>query len=148
MGSILSFFRFVPDAVSKIIVSRKSELLKTLISLKLITAFIALLALILLTVFSQFVIRFFLGTDWLLPWWISITFGAQELARGAFQLAQNQRLAMLPNHRSNLPTYLLGVNLTLAVILCSFLGLIGVPLGFLIGYCFSLVLIVKGHENA
>jgi len=148
MGSILSFFRFAPDAISKIIVSRKSELLRTLVSLKLLVAFTSLLALILLTVFSQFVIRFFLGTDWLLPWWISITFGAQELARGAFQVAQNQRLAIFPNHRSNLPMYLLGVNLTLAVILSSFLGLIGVPLGFLIGYCFSLVLIVKAHENA
>ena len=148
MGSILSFFRFAPDAISKIIVSRKSEFLRTLVSLKLFVAFASLLALILLTVFSQFVIRFLLGSDWLLPWWISITFGAQELARGAFQVAQNQRLAILPNHRSKLPMYLLGVNLTLAVILCSFLGLIGVPLGFLIGYCFSLVLIVKDHENA
>jgi hypothetical protein len=90
-----------------------------------------------------------LGSDWLLPWWISITFGAQEIARGAFQVAQNQRLALLvTDHRANLPIYLLGVNLTLALILSNFLGLIGVPLGFLIGYCFSLLLIVKDHNNA
>jgi hypothetical protein len=149
MGSILSFFRFAPDAISKIIVSRKSGFLRTLISKKLFVAFTSLLALVLLTVFSQFVIRSFLGSDWLLPWWISITFGAQEIARGAFQIAQNQRLALLiADHRANLPIYLLGVNLTLAVILCSFLGLIGVPLGFLIGYCFSLVLVVKDQNNA
>ena len=149
MGSILSFFRFAPDALSKIIVSRKSGFLRTLISKKLFVAFTSLLALVLLTVFSQFVIRSFLGSDWLLPWWISITFGAQEIARGAFQVAQNQRLALLvTDHRANLPIYLLGVNLTLALILSSFLGLIGVPLGFLIGYCFSLLLIVKDHNNA
>ena len=148
MGSILSFFRFAPDSISKIIVSRKSSFLRTLVNLKLFVAFTSIFGLILLTLFSQFVIQFFLGSDWLLPWWISFTYGAQEIARGTFQVTQNHRLAMIPDHRSHLSIHLLGANLTLAVILCSLLGLIGVPLGFLIGYCFVLALIVKDHKNA
>lgn len=144
MGSLLGFFRFVPDAISKIIVSGKIGFLTKVVRVKTLLILGLGLSLVILTITSQIVIKYFLGSEWLLPWWISILFGAQEIARGAFQIVQNERLAKLPGQSPHLHALLLTLNISLALLFTGFLGLIGVPLGFLLGYCLSLIWITRG----
>ncbi len=146
MGSILGFFRFIPDAISKIIVSGKIAFLIKVVRVKLLVILGLTLSLVILTATSQIVIKFYLGAEWLLPWWISLLFGAQEIARGAFQVVQNERLSKLSGQNSNLHLFLLAMNVGLAFFLGRTLGLVGVPLGFLLGYCFCLIWISKGRR--
>jgi hypothetical protein len=146
MGSILGFFRFIPDAISKIIVSGKIAFLIKVVRVKLLVILGLTLSLVILTATSQIVIEFYLGAEWLLPWWISLLFGAQEIARGAFQVVQNERLSKLSGQNSNLHLFLLSMNVGLAFFLSRTLGLVGVPLGFLFGYCFCLIWISKGRR--
>jgi hypothetical protein len=146
MGSILGFFRFIPDAISKIIVSGKIVFLVKVVRVKALVILGLTLSLALLTAASQVVISYYLGAEWLLPWWISLLFGAQEIARGAFQVVQNERLSKLSGQNSHLHFLLLVLNVGLAFILSRTLGLVGVPLGFLLGYCFSLIWISRGRR--
>lgn len=146
MGSILGFFRFIPDAISKIIVSGKIAFISKFIRVKTIVCLALVLSLALLTTISQFIIEHFLGSDWLLPWWISLLFGAQEIARGAFQVVQNERLARLQNQSSRLHLLLLASNVGLAFVFSQLFGLIGVPLGFLLGYCLGLIWVTRGNR--
>jgi hypothetical protein len=92
------------------------------------------------------VIKYYLGAEWLLPWWIPLLFGAQEIARGAFQVVQNERLSKFPGQNSHLHLLLLAMNVGLAFFLSRTLGLVGVPLGFLLGYCFVLIWISRGRR--
>jgi hypothetical protein len=146
MGSILGFFRFIPDAISKIIVSGKISFLVRLVRVKALVILGLILSLVTLTVTSQIVIKYYLGAEWLLPWWISLLFGAQEIARGTFQVIQNERLSKLSGQNSHLHFLLLVTNVSLAFLLSHTLGLVGVPLGFLLGYCLCLIWISRGHR--
>ena len=146
MGSILGFFRFLPDAISKIIVSGKISFLVRLVRIKALVILGLILSLATLTVTSQIVIKYYLGAEWLLPWWISLLFGAQEIARGTFQVVQNERLSKLLGQNSHLHFLLLVTNVGLAFLLSHTFGLVGVPLGFLLGYCLCLIWISRGHR--
>lgn len=146
MGSILGFFRFIPDAISKIIVSGKIAFLVRVVRVKVLVGLGLILSLIILTAASQVVINYYLGAEWLLPWWVSLLFGAQEIVRGTFQVVQNERLSKLSGQNSRLHFLLLGTNLGLAFLLSHTLGLVGVPLGFLLGYCFSLIWVSRGRR--
>jgi hypothetical protein len=146
MGSILGFFRFIPDAISKIIVSGKIAFLVKVVRVKALVIFGLTLSLVILTTTSQIVIKYYLGAEWLLPWWIPLLFGAQEIARGAFQVVQNERLSKFPGQNSHLHLLLLAMNVGLAFFLSRTLGLVGVPLGFLLGYCFVLIWISRGRR--
>lgn len=146
MGSILSFFRFIPDAISKIIVAGKTGILSKIFNLRVLVVLILGLSLILLTATSQITIQHFLGSEWLLPWWISLLFGAQEIVRGAFQVVQNERLSKLSKQSSHLHFVLLALNVGMAMILTSFFGIVGVPIGFLLGYLMVLFWISRGQK--
>ena len=146
MGSILGFFRFIPDAISKIIVSGKIVFLVRVVRVKVLVGFGLIFSLIILTATSQIVIDYYLGAEWLLPWWISLLFGAQEIVRGTFQVVQNERLSKFSGQNSRLHFLLLATNVGLAFLLSQTLGLVGVPLGFLLGYCFSLIWISRGRR--
>jgi hypothetical protein len=146
MGSILGFFRFIPDAISKIIVSGKIAFLVRVVRVKALVILGLLLSLVVLTATSQIVIKYYLGSEWLLPWWISLLFGAQEIARGAFQVVQNERLSNLPGQNSHLHFLLLALNVGLAFFFGGTLGLVGIPLGFFLGYCLILIWISRGRR--
>ena len=148
MGSILGFFRFIPDAVSKIIVSGKISFLSKVVRVKTLLVLGLGLSLVSLTATSQIVIKYYLGSEWLLPWWTSMIFGAQEIARGTFQVVQNERLSKLSGQSPHLHFFLLVLNVGMAIVFSSFFGLVGVPMGFLLGYCFSLIWINRGKRVA
>lgn len=138
MGSLLSYFRFLPEALSKIIVSgpinRQFRLLKnkyiTGISLVFFFSFVIL--------FSRLFIEIALGSEWLLSIWVYVSFAVYEIARGWFQVLYNRNLS-----QRLVPSYWILVNLVFICLIfsmfaVSMLGLVGVPLAFGLGYLVSL----------
>lgn len=146
MGSILGFFRFIPDALSKIIVAGKIGIISKIINVRVLVILGLGFSLVAITATSQITIQHYLGSEWLLPWWISLLFGAQEIARGAFQVVQNERLSNLSRQSSHLHLILLALNVGMAMILTSLFGLVGVPLGFLLGYSIIFRWISRGQR--
>jgi hypothetical protein len=147
MGSFLGFFRFIPDALSKIIVAGKIGILGKILNLRVLVVLVLGFSLITLTAITQIAIQYYLGSEWLLPWWISLLFGTQEIARGSFQVVQNERLSKLSSQSSYLHLSLLALNMGLAMLLTSLFGLVGVPVGFLLGYSIILGWISRGQRD-
>lgn len=134
MSSFISFFRFVPDALAKLMISAKSEAWRKYLDPKLIFAGVLCL-LGVMVICSQSIISRILGPEWLLPWSVSLVYALQEFARGAFQLTGNYKVSVgssFQTHRAAL-TLLLTAG-PVAFILAIWLGIIGVPFGFLLSY--------------
>lgn len=134
MSSFISFFRFVPDALAKLIVSTKSESWRKYLQPKLLLVVVLALLTIMVSC-SQSIISLVLGPEWLLPWGVSLVYALQEFARGTFQLTGNYKVSI----GSSFQTHGAALALLLTAgpasfILALWLGLIGVPLGFLISY--------------
>lgn len=140
MSSAISFFRFVPETISKLIVATKSEILPKYFQFKFVWVgvLIALTASVLLL---QSFIEFTLGQSWLLPLSVTYVFALQELARGMFQLSANYKIVIgKSSHAHRAAMCLLLISGPFAYILSRWKGLIGVPLGFLLTYIFVLLL--------
>ena len=135
MSSFISFFRFIPDSLSKLMISSKSRVLGNFLkNPKLLFLGVAGLIAIIITV-SQILISNILGTEWLLPWSISLIFALQELARGAFQLAGNYKVSVGSSSQTHIAALILLFTAgPLAIALSYWQGIIGVPLGFFISY--------------
>ena len=148
MSSSISFFRFVPETIGKLIVSSKSNILRKYLQLKFIWLWAFVLISVVVICLQAFTSQFF-GPEWLLSWSIAFVFALQEIARGTFQLTTNYKVALgdsLNVHRA--AKYLLFISCPLAIVLSRWLGIIGVPLGFLVSYVFVLLFVmrVRGHR--
>lgn len=147
MSSSISFFRFVPETIGKLIVSSKSNVLRKYLQLKFIWLWAFVLISVVVICLQVFIGQFF-GPEWLLSWSITFVFALQELARGMFQLTNNYKVVLgdsLNVHRA--AKYLLCISGPLAIILSRWLGIIGVPLGFLLSYVFVLLFVVRVRGN-
>lgn len=135
MSGFISFFRFIPDALSKILISTKSEAwrkyLKSPISITVgLTIFAGLSAFV-----SQIIVSYMLGPEWLLPWGVGFTFALQELARGAFQLNGNYKVSIGVSTKTHKAALILFMSAgPLAIFFAYWFGVIGVPFGFLMSY--------------
>jgi hypothetical protein len=137
MGSLLSFFRFLPEAISKIIISGPVNFRLRYVTKKpILIACVAVLVLSTIVI-SRFLIGKFLGSEWLLSVPIYITFALYEIFRGLFQISYNQRLAKSRTASNWVMVNLTVLSLFLATFLGKSIGLVGIPLGFGIGYLIS-----------
>lgn len=135
MTSFISFFRFIPDALSKILISTKSEVWRKYLKSPI-------LIVVGLTIFtggsvfaSQILVSQMLGPEWLLPWGVSFVFALQELARGTFQLSGNYNVSVGISTKTHNAALLLFISAgPLAILFAYWFGVIGVPLGFLLSY--------------
>ena len=131
MSSLISYFRFVPEFISRVLIARNDliylELRKHRKSL-----FLGILLLGSLTIYSsQFLIRTFLGSSWALSIGIGIAFAIQELVRGTYQLTLNMIVKREDTESAKfVPWILMIAVLPLAVLAIKLFGLIGVPLSF------------------
>lgn len=147
MSGLISFFRFVPDALSKIIISSKSEVWRNYFKnpIVLLTGLAGLVVALIYS--SQILITHLLGPEWLLPWGVSLVFALQELARGAFQLKGNYNVSIGSSrmtHRASIILLLTGG--PLAIVFLNWQGVIGVPLGFLVSYA-GLLFYMRGKSE-
>lgn len=142
MSSMISFTRFIPDTMSKILVSgrisNQSKRFVNKISLPIAFIFLA----IGFVPISQWVISYWLGAEWLLPWYVSLLFIFQELGRGTFQILQNHEVkhgkAKVP-HRASV--ILLSLSVIGSCLLVLVMKLPGIPLGFTIAYLVAILYI-------
>lgn len=135
MSSFISFFRFIPDSISKLMISSKSKVWGNFLrNPMLLFLGVACLVAVIISV-SQVLISNILGPDWLLPWSISLIFALQELARGAFQVSGNYKVSVGSSSQTHIAALVLLFTAgPFAIALSYWQGLIGVPLGFFISY--------------
>lgn len=147
MSGLISFFRFIPDSLSKIIVSSKSAVWRAYFKKPMILM-ISLACLIVPMIYSsQILISHILGPEWLLPWGVSLIFALQELARGAFQVKGNHNVSIGSSHKTHRASKVLLLTASpLAILFSQLLGIIGVPLGFLVSYIYLLLFMRKEDE--
>ena len=149
MSGLISFFRFIPDSLSKIIVSSKSAVWRVYFK-KPITLMISIVCLVVPMIYSsQILIFHILGPEWLLPWGVSLIFALQELARGAFQVKGNHNVSIGSSHKTHRASKVLLLTAgPLAILFSQLLGIFGVPLGFLVSYIYLLLFMRKEGELA
>jgi len=135
MSSFIAFFRFIPDAYSKVIVSLKIEKHKYLKSKKYLLGGLALCILAMLIFLSRVLIGKLLGPDWILPWGVSILFAIQELVRGGFQVSGTAKISFGSSAITNRASLFLGLfAIPISIIATLSIGIYGVPLGFVFTY--------------
>jgi len=139
MSGTISIFRFFPDAISKLLISRTHFTLHAKLKNWLTVVTLAVLFGSVLVVSSQFFIKLWLGNEWLLPISVSLCFVVQELLRGIFQISAHRYISRGRSHFvSRVSLQLPFLSITLALLLISFIGIIGVPISFSIAFIFSL----------
>jgi hypothetical protein len=135
MSSFIAFFRFLPDAYAKVLVSLKMEKLGHLQSKRFLLESLAVCALVMLIFLSRVLIERLLGPGWLLPLGVSVLFSIQELARGRFQVSGTEKISLGNSAATNRASLFLGLfAVPLSIIATLLLGVYGVPLGFILTY--------------
>jgi O-antigen/teichoic acid export membrane protein len=147
--SILSYLRFIPEAISRLIVGGHSNF--QLLASRLIgkswlnRLFIALNLSLTLALVSQAMIWLTLGRQWLVPFIVVFGFSIQELIRGYFQLRLSELVA---DGREKIVTrlsiYLIVTSTIMCLVGVNLFGLLGAPLGLALTY---LLLIFFSHKN-
>jgi O-antigen/teichoic acid export membrane protein len=138
--ALITLLRFFPDGVSKLIMAKKVTLKRfNLIRKEFIVIFGILLASMVI-LGSREVINFWLGPEWLLVFPIYIAIALQEISRGYYQVAANQKI--LEDFSKNV--HRISILLPLFAILTgalgiNFFGLIAIPVAFCMTYLLGIV---------
>ena len=148
MSSFFSYFRFLPDAISKIIVAGPLKLKSGLLSKKVLLGLLLLAFSLSILFGSRKFIEVYLGEVWVLPLTISVLFMFQEISRGYFQVLQNRILARNTGEPNHFPIAILIAIILLAILLIQFIGLTGVPLAFTICYLIGIIVMTFKEKNA
>jgi hypothetical protein len=131
MSSFISYFRFVPEFISRVLIARNDSIYLELRRHRKSLLLGILLVSSLMIYSSQFLIRTFLGSSWALSIGIVIAFVIQELVRGTYQLTLNMIVKREDTESAKfVPWILMIAVLPLAVLAIKLFGLIGVPLSF------------------
>lgn len=131
MSSLISYFRFVPEFISRVLIARDDPIYLELRKHRKIL-FLGILLVGSLMIFSaQTLIRTLLGSSWVLSIGIVIAFVIQELARGTYQLTLNIIIKRGDTESAKyIPWILIIAVLPLVALAIKLFGLIGVPLSF------------------
>lgn len=131
MSSLISYFRFVPEFISRVLIARNDSFYLDLRKHRKIL-FLGILLVGSLMIFSvQSLIRTFLGSSWALSIGIVIAFVIQELVRGTYQLTLNMIIKRGDTESAKyIPWIMIIAVLPLAALAIKLFGLIGVPLSF------------------
>jgi len=147
--SLLTYLRFLPEALSRLIVSGQSSF--QLSASKLISKswfarfFMGAFVSLTLATFSQVLIWVVLGKQWLIPFVVVFGFSVQELIRGYFQIRISALVAAgKENIVAKLSVLLIMLSASLSIIGVNLAGLIGVPIGIALTY---LILILLSYEK-
>ena len=147
MSSTISVFRFLPDAVSKIIVSRKTDNVKLGFRSFVVIFIVSSIAGGFLVFCSQIFIRQALGTEWLLPIVTTIGFAIMELLRGLYQISANRQVSLgYSSYVHKQSVRLPFIALFLATLFSYFFGLNGLIFGFLLAYLIP-VLMFRNRDH-
>lgn len=131
MSSLISYFRFVPEFISRVLIARNNPIYPELRKHRKILFLDTLLVGSLMIFSTQSLIRTLLGSSWVLSIGIVIAFVIQELARGTYQLTLNMIIKRGDTGSAKyIPWILIIAVLPLVALAIKLFGLIGVPLSF------------------
>ena len=148
MSSLISYFRFIPEFVSRVLIAKKetifAEIKKHARILFIGLLFFGLFYVLLV----RSVIAIFLGQNWILAISIYFLFGIQEILRGAYQLAINQTIKQgIVRSAKYLPLLMVLIALSITALTTHFYGLIGVPIAFSMAYIFAILTARRSLRN-
>lgn len=139
--ALIALLRFLPDALSKLILARKVSLINFH---GLLTFVLALTGSSVIVFLSREIINFWLGPEWVLGLSVLFAIALQELLRGFYQVSANK---LILHHASDLVNttgiYLPIIGVSLAVALTKLFGLIGTPIAFSVSYLFVIIYLRK-----
>ena len=148
-SSLISYFRFIPEFVSRIMISgfilpyavlRKYWVLIFSLSLVIVSSIIFV---------SRVLISSYLGQEWLLPLSLFVAFGIQEILRGAYQVSLNYNSKLnLSLSTIIIPVVLLGLTLILSSLTVVVFGLVGIPIAFSLAFVLSILLATLWRKSA
>lgn len=144
MSGMLSVFRFVPDSISKLLVSRNISLLSVLREKRIRVGILFVCFVVVLSIVSNIVIELVLGKVWLLPINVTVFFIFQEFFRSAFQIQANRCIVQgftESVHRQAISIPIISVILTLCLV--PFLGVYGVSLAISVAFISALLILGK-----
>lgn len=146
--SLISFLRFLPEAMSRLIVSRQPIPILRALSKSLMNRIAMITSLILIgSLLSQLFVKIFFGEAWKLPFLVFFFFASQEIARGYYQINLSKLVSGGDEKKVR--------NLSLALIIAAFffsvvgskiIGIYGVPLGIATSYII-LNIYLKSNSN-
>lgn len=148
MSSLISYFRFIPEFVSRLLIAKKDAVLvefrkhsgKILIGLVIIGLFYVLIV--------RSALQIFLGQNWILAISIYFLFSIQEILRGAYQLAINQAIKQgMVGPAKYTPLFMVLIALSITPLASYFYGLLGVPLAFSLAYTFAILITRKSLQS-
>jgi len=131
MSSLISYFRFVPEFFSRIMISGYSLPYVVLRKHKFIVIILFTTAIGAIIFSSRLFILNFLGYNWLLPIGVFVAFGIQEILRGAYQISlnYNSKLELSLSTRV-IPIALLSLAAIFSSLTVRPFGVIGIPIAF------------------
>jgi O-antigen/teichoic acid export membrane protein len=147
-ASLVALLRFIPDAVSKLVLARKATL-KTLSNLPVtIVGAMVVLFSVALVLASREIVRIWFGPEWVLGFIIYCAIATQEVLRGTYQIFANKIILKGKSSRVNKSAiYLPLIGISLAIVLTKEAGLVGTPIAFAAAYIIGILLMAKeNHE--
>lgn len=149
MSSLISYFRFLPEFFSRIMISGFFLPYSVLRRNRVLVISLLILAVSTIVLFSRIFISTFLGQEWLLPITIFVAFGVQEILRGAYQISLNYNSKLnLAFSTSVAPVLLLVTAPILSGLTVHVFGLIGIPIAFSLAFIASISYAALGRKNA
>ena len=149
MSSLISYFRFLPEFFSRIMISGFFLPYSILRRNRVLVISLFILAVSTIVLFSRIFISTFLGQEWLLPITIFVAFGIQEILRGAYQISLNYNSKLnLAFSTSVAPVLLLVTAPILSGLTVHVFGLIGIPIAFSLAFIASISYAALGRKNA
>ena len=149
MSSLISYFRFLPEFFSRIMISGFFLPYSVLRRNRVLVISLLILAVSTIVLFSRIFISTFLGQEWLLPITIFVAFGIQEILRGAYQISLNYNSKLnLAFSTSVAPILLLVTAPILSGLTVHVFGLIGIPIAFSLAFIASISYAALGRKNA
>ena len=148
MSSLISYFRFLPEFFSRIMISGFFLPYSVLRRNRVLVISLLILAVSTIVLFSRIFISTFLGQEWLLPITIFVAFGVQEILRGAYQISLNYNSKLnLAFSTSMAPVLLLVTAPILSGLTVHVFGLIGIPIAFSLAFIASISYAALGRKN-
>jgi hypothetical protein len=139
-SGMFTVFRFIPNATSKLLMSKSHSALPNWIASKRIVLTLTLV-LTLVTLFgSRLVVEFWLGASWLLPLSVTFLILVQEIIRGAFEINSNKSIVDGFSDLVHKQSVLVPVfAILIAYFSTQIFGIIAIPLTFSLIYLWGIL---------
>jgi O-antigen/teichoic acid export membrane protein len=144
MSGMLSFFRFIPDSISKLVISNRLTTLPFVPKNKYIRILIVLVLALTVSTTSYQLIKFSLGIAWLLPIGVTVMFFLQESMRSAYQVIANRCILIGLSQSVHRQAILVPIiSIALAFLTVPRIGIYGVSVSISIAFVFSAITLWK-----